>query len=281
MSVSIEAERTLVKSPPELWSEVSDAQSLARHLDGLRQIRITRAEPETAVEWEADGASGSVRLRPSGFGTKVTLSLSRELPERSTSEPVIAETQIEPAAMASVAEPDLQPVAAEPAEPGPTTEPNLVEFEPTSETSLPDLVVDTPRQGFFARLFKRRHEPIASASETIDTPCELEPVALVEPEPMAVAEPESVAPVPESEETSEPGSETTCASLHEPTAVTDEAEQIIAPEAETGQEPIEPVRSVTADLATLEAKMAEQDEAMLTAMLDRLGAAHHRPFSRG
>jgi hypothetical protein len=27
--------------------------------------------------------------------------------------------------------------------------------------------------------------------------------------------------------------------------------------------------------------MAEQDGQLLTAMLDRLGAAHHRPFSRG
>jgi hypothetical protein len=31
----------------------------------------------------------------------------------------------------------------------------------------------------------------------------------------------------------------------------------------------------------MERTMVEQDTALLTAVLDRLGAAHHRPFSRG
>ena len=67
-----EASRTLVKSPPELWAECSDAASLARHLDGsFGEIRITRLEPETAVAWEGELASGTVRLEPSGWGTRV------------------------------------------------------------------------------------------------------------------------------------------------------------------------------------------------------------------
>jgi hypothetical protein len=65
--------RTLVKSPPELWSECSDAASLGRHLDGFGEIRITRLEPETAVAWEGEQVSGTVRLEPSGWGTKVIL----------------------------------------------------------------------------------------------------------------------------------------------------------------------------------------------------------------
>jgi hypothetical protein len=69
----MEAKRTLVKSPPELWAELSDMAALARHLGEFGEIRITRTEPEKVVEWEGDLASGSVRLEPSGWGTKVTL----------------------------------------------------------------------------------------------------------------------------------------------------------------------------------------------------------------
>jgi hypothetical protein len=69
----MEATRRLVKSPPELWAEVSDVAALARHLGEFGEIRITRTEPEAVVEWEGDQASGSVRLDPSGWGTKVTL----------------------------------------------------------------------------------------------------------------------------------------------------------------------------------------------------------------
>ncbi|HEV3229236.1 MAG TPA: hypothetical protein VGY97_07170, partial [Solirubrobacteraceae bacterium] len=67
------AQRTLVKSPPELWSELSDPASLARHLGEFGEIRITRLEPETRVVWEGDEASGTVELAASGWGTKVTL----------------------------------------------------------------------------------------------------------------------------------------------------------------------------------------------------------------
>ena len=69
----MEAKRTLVKSPPELWAELSDISALARHLGEFGEIRITRTEPEKVVEWEGDLAFGSVRLEPSGWGTKVTL----------------------------------------------------------------------------------------------------------------------------------------------------------------------------------------------------------------
>src|SRR3954447_14430367 len=67
------AQRTLVKSPPELWAEVSDVGALARHLGEFGEIRITRLEPETTVAWEGDRACGTVALEPAGWGTKVTL----------------------------------------------------------------------------------------------------------------------------------------------------------------------------------------------------------------
>jgi hypothetical protein len=68
--------RTLLKSPPELWAECSDVTSLARHLDGFGEIRIIRLEPETAVAWEGECASGTVRLEPAGWGTRVTVTAS-------------------------------------------------------------------------------------------------------------------------------------------------------------------------------------------------------------
>ncbi len=74
----LQASRTLVKSPPELWAECSDAASLARHLDGFGEIRITRLEPETAVAWEGERARGTVRIEPAGWGTKVILTAEAE-----------------------------------------------------------------------------------------------------------------------------------------------------------------------------------------------------------
>ena len=99
---ALEAKRTLVKSPPEIWAEVSDAGALARHLGEFGEIRITRTQPESVVEWEGDLASGCVRLEASGWGTKVTL----------TAEPVAAEPEPEPA---PEPEPEPQPEPEPPA----------------------------------------------------------------------------------------------------------------------------------------------------------------------
>src|SRR5581483_592543 len=84
----LQASRTLVKSPPELWAECSDAASLARHLDGFGEIRITRLEPETAVAWEGERARGTVRIEPAGWGTKVILTAVADAPPQP--EPAVA-----------------------------------------------------------------------------------------------------------------------------------------------------------------------------------------------
>jgi hypothetical protein len=83
----MEAKRTLVKSPPELWAEVSDPGALARHLGEFGEIRITRTQPEAVVEWEADRATGCVRLEPSGWGTRVTLTAEPALVEQAPPPP--------------------------------------------------------------------------------------------------------------------------------------------------------------------------------------------------
>jgi len=143
---AIQASRRLVKSPPELWAEVSDAASLARHLGEVGEITITRLEPETTVAWEGEHASGTVELAPAGWGTSVTL----------TAEPAAAEptavTPLEP-------EPEFEPLSAAtadaPTEPKPPAEPEATGIEETAPTAEP------VRRGWLARLFRRapEHQP--------------------------------------------------------------------------------------------------------------------------
>jgi hypothetical protein len=118
----MQVERTLVKSPPELWAEVSDVEALTRHLADFGEITITRVEPETKVAWEGEHASGTVELTASGWGTKVTL----------TAEAAIAEPEPEP-----VVEPEPEPVAV---------------AEPEPEPVLPPA---PPRRRWWSRLWKR------------------------------------------------------------------------------------------------------------------------------
>jgi hypothetical protein len=198
------AQRTLVKSPPELWAELSDIDALARHLGEFGEIRITRLDPETTVAWEGDRACGTVALEPSGWGTKVTITAT--LAEEVVAEPVVVEP-----------EPQPEPVAVEPVA-------VAVEPEPEPEAPAPEV----PQVGFFARLFGRRRKVEA----VVEVEPEAEPVAevTVEPEPVA-AEPEPVA---------------------------------VEPDPEPQPAPLN----------------VERAEAILTGVLDDLGAAHHRPFSR-
>ena len=70
-----ETQRTLVKSMPELWAELSEDGVLARMLRGrFGEIRLTHLTPESSIEWEGELAAGLVELEPSVFGTRVRLS---------------------------------------------------------------------------------------------------------------------------------------------------------------------------------------------------------------
>jgi hypothetical protein len=182
-----EASRTLVKSPPELWAECSRAQSLARHLAGsFGEIRITRLEPETAVAWEGEHVSGTVRLEPSGWGTRVTLTAQTPAVERKEAEPEVAEPPIddEPAPiLAAKAEPviDEEPAPIAPPEP----------IEGIASQSEPGQA-EAPRPRLFERLraFFRGPEPPTAAEEpepdvSAETPAAADPAepAVIEPEP--------------------------------------------------------------------------------------------------
>lgn len=66
---TIEVSRTLVKSPPELWSELQGE----RLREALGAGMVKPAEPDRVLEWESSDARGTATLEPSGWGTKVTL----------------------------------------------------------------------------------------------------------------------------------------------------------------------------------------------------------------
>ena len=71
---AVETQRTLVKSVPELWAELSEVARLRGMLGGqFGEVAITRLTPESRIEWESELAAGSVELEPSGFGTRVRL----------------------------------------------------------------------------------------------------------------------------------------------------------------------------------------------------------------
>ncbi len=89
----LEAKRTLVKSGPELWAEVSDPSCLERHLAPFGSIRVVRTQPESLVVWEGERASGSLRLTVAGFGTRVEFEAEVAMLQP---EPVIAEPETEP-----------------------------------------------------------------------------------------------------------------------------------------------------------------------------------------
>jgi hypothetical protein len=101
----LSVKRTLVKSPPELWSEVSEVESLARHLGELGEIKIRRLEPEHTVAWEGERARGTVEIEASGWGTKVTLTAEVDSRQVEPEHAPVLEPEPEP-------EPEAPPVMA-------------------------------------------------------------------------------------------------------------------------------------------------------------------------
>jgi hypothetical protein len=151
-----------VKSSPELWAECSDAASLARHLGQFGEIRITKREPETAVAWEGSAASGTVKLEPSGWGTRVTLTVTSE-----DNRPVAPEPEVPPA----LAQPEPEPVL----EPEP---------EPLPAAPHPPPARHPGGLGRLLSMFRRRPAP--------EPP---EPTPQPPPEPAPKAEPPRAQPV--------------------------------------------------------------------------------------
>jgi hypothetical protein len=282
--ISSEVERTLVKSPPELWTELSNPDALARHLGEFGEIRITRVEPEHAVEWEAGDTAGTVRIKPSGWGTKVTLTAARQVatPER----PVGEQTNVQ---AAPVADPQPAPVAESQSEAiaEPNAQPPAPAPEPTSASeSRPTIAQQAARPepeariGFLRRLFggaRRRHATAVAAPGVAEPePATKRSAALaavgeaLSPETVAAANPFSTPAVAASAPKDGPAA---CEPCSTPEVAPD-------PDGHEQKQPSTRVVDISAELEGAEATAAEEVTAVLTSVLDRLGAAHHRPFSR-
>lgn len=184
------AARTLVKSPPELWSEISEPDALARHLGAFGEIRITRLEPESTVAWEGTRARGTVELEPAGWGTKVTVTAEEVEAQDAPATPSDDDdASASPRTTATAAEPDPAPQRVLPE---PATEPR---GDAGSDVASPTRSAPpAPRgggvRGLFARLRRRREEVAAERAP------EPEPAA-TEPEPgSAQAEPLPIADQP-------------------------------------------------------------------------------------
>jgi hypothetical protein len=133
-----EVHRTLVKSPPELWAELSDQDALARLLSELGEIRIISTVAESVVHWESDEATGCALIKQAGWGTKVTLRATVTDPERITPE---APAAVLAAAPASPPAPVTAAHAPPPATPTPMTAAaqrgSLQPEQPPAQTAAP------------------------------------------------------------------------------------------------------------------------------------------------
>ncbi|MGI9100749.1 MAG: hypothetical protein ACR2H2_20060 [Solirubrobacteraceae bacterium] len=250
-------QRRLVKSPPELWAELSSETALRRHLAEFGEIRITRADPETTVAWEGDRASGTVELAPAGWGTKVVLTVTPMAPQGAP-EPVGPEPEL-------AAEPEPAPVAAEP-EPEP--EPELAaEPEPEPVAAGPEplapegaQVAPRPRphppvqRGFIARLLLRLARAVVGAGARAEIPAPGPPVH--DPSPPTPA-PDPTPPDPGPAPTPPPVPDPV---PPEPTPDPTPPPSIDVPEPPPAAAELDPERTV----------------AILTQMLDDLGADHRR-----
>lgn len=243
MTTEHEASRTLVKSPPELWAECSDAGSLARHLGEFGEITITRLEPETTVAWEGEHVSGTVQIEPSGWGTRVTLTAQRR-----------GEAAEAPSEAEAIEEPDSE------AGPGPEPDGIGIEIQPDEENyetatdpvedAHPVPVADTgPARARWRRLralFRRRSEASTVPQE----------------DPSGEAErSEALRVVEELCETPPP-----------PPVRVPAAEPELEPEGKPA--PVSQPELESTPESELDA------EAILASALESLGQAHHRPFSR-
>ena len=290
------ASRTLLKSPPELWSEVSTATSLQRHMDHFGEIRITKLEHETAVAWEGEHARGTITLEVSGWGTKVSLTAEptgsgaidatkpdtagRAEPESAThlAEPIAAP---EPATArerervgAAARVPERAGAAAREPEPAGAAEPRrepAYAAEPRASVSSPDAArpevpdrITSPQQDRLDASIERPRwtRRVAEKFRKWFSP----PLGEDANTPTNAPEPRTPEPEPEQQAVqSTPIAQSTPAAR--------EFHRVVAP-------PTPPERAEPSPQQEPALEIDEASTAALDATLDSLGQAHHRPFSR-
>lgn len=274
------AKRTLVKSPPELWSELSEVERLARHLGAFGEIKITKLEPEHTVAWEGEGASGTVSIEPSGWGTKVTL--TAQLEGAVVDEPVVEDVTLEaspPPETAAEEEVEVEaieePVGEEPVAEEPVAEAPPVVEPPPPEPVEPIGAKPRRKRGFLAWLFRQRTSTQVAAPP-VPAPAGAVGEAPVVAEPPVAEEPPMAEKPPMAEE---PPMVEEPPLAEEPVEVEEPA---VLPVPAAADEPLQLDASPAEEAAADEDRLdRERAQAILDGALDALGSAHHRPFSRG
>jgi hypothetical protein len=281
MTTEHQVSRTLVKSPPELWAECSDPGSLARHIGEFGEIRITRLEPETSVAWEGEHASGTVRIEPSAWGTRVTLTAQTKLGQTAAEAPAVdgaGEAADDGASGAPADEAGEQEAAEAPVEKGNELPITAVEEESDAKveetTTEPEsdpavATADAPVRGRFRRLIgrTRRWFKASSVQADAESAVDAEPV-IAEAEGMVVVDPEPVAAEDDGTVVVDP----------EPVAAEAAGTVVVDPEP-APREPAETGEAADPAPAADVSGGVDPDE-VLAAALESLGQAHHRPFSR-
>ncbi|MGN6166824.1 MAG: hypothetical protein ACTHQQ_01450 [Solirubrobacteraceae bacterium] len=281
------ASRTLLKSPPELWSEVSAATSLQRHMDQFGEIRITKLEPETAVAWEGEHARGTITLEVSGWGTKVSLTAepvggngvdTTEPQAAGVGEPGADVDLVEPEFAGERVEPELAGERVEPELAGERVEPELAGESVDPQGAIAAVAPDRPASPQPDWLDAPRQRPrwtrrMARAFRTWFSPPTQEdgdPITYAaDPDPeQPAASSAAVAPEPDRPTTSPALAATTGPTpvVPEPMVQAASPSPAAPPGPPSQQEPPPPLDNAPS--------------AALDAALESLGQAHHRPFSR-
>jgi hypothetical protein len=150
------ASRTLVKSPPELWEMIDQAERMEGMMSGLlgraADVSVSEREPESLLCWEATGVDEyawiKVKLAEKGWGTHV------EVSAESKTEPVKLAGWLD-AVLEELATPQKRPfrgmtetpadtVAEAVANPEPVAETTPDEPEAAEEPAEPEPVAEAP-----------------------------------------------------------------------------------------------------------------------------------------
>jgi len=320
-------QRTLVKSPPELWADLSNPESLAKRLGEFGEIRITRLVPEKTVAWEGERASGTVEIEPSGWGTKVRLSAQPTAPaieedmiteddlERGSALEAAQQAEIEREAAIEAAlleeiqrEAEVEAALRAQAEAQADAEGQRQVAARAAQARQAEAlaqataqpVADEPSRGFFSRFRKRRRPevaPVAAQASSVEarpTPAPSTPpsqAAQATAQTAAASASASAAPAaaparplaarPAMPEHRPPVrlSALAFAPAHRAGDPPDAAASM-AEFDKPGAETITASRHPRSRIPAKPALDEDQTLAVLAGVLDDLGAAHHRPFSR-
>ena len=252
----------LSRAQPALEATLTPASPSAQPPLTAAGPLIVAAEP--AIAAERDPATAAGPQAPVAAERDPATRATRDAPSAATHDPPAAER--DPAGASTHA-----PAAHEPIAPEGALERGSTPLEPSADS----------RRGFFARLLRsvRRAKPAGTSTQANDPP---EQAPLAAPEPLSSARSRAPALDRPDEQSSEPPAGEPQLAAHAPEpgpeAAPAQTAQTAADEPPSG-EPHAPQRERAPSPATGEAP-GDEVTAVLNSVLDRLGAAHHRPFSR-